>query len=356
MRCRAVCEPQRHMLSLVGKNVPELHLSPAKALAREKVRGLWLAIPTPFTPSGLLDEDVLSAAVDYYIEGLGVDGIFCGGVMGEFWALTVDERQRVQELVAEGAAARIPVMAHTGHHVLAEAVALCEHAREVGIDFAIVMNPYYPPRPSDAIVRKWYRDLTSETSIPLFLFNTKYSGYALSPELISELSDLESVCGIKNPRGREHLLEVQRLAGDRIIVADASEGEWLDLHLNHGLQALMSTPALALFQTPGSRPIAEYTALADSGDIDTAWELQRSLAGHRRVFDRWMRDPWLARGEGVVPIAYLKAWLGMMGLPHGPVRSPLVPLTGQEENELRRDLERLELLGAVERPVGREKH
>jgi 4-hydroxy-tetrahydrodipicolinate synthase len=86
--------------------------SSAKRLAREKVKGLWIAIPTPFTPDGAeIDEDALTAAVDHYIDGLHVDGIFCGGVMGEFWALSLDERKRVHELVARQAAGRVPLMA-----------------------------------------------------------------------------------------------------------------------------------------------------------------------------------------------------------------------------------------------------
>ena len=36
----------------------------------------------------------------------------------------------------------------------------------------------------------------------MFLFNTMYAGYTLSPELIAELADLDNVCGIKNPQGR----------------------------------------------------------------------------------------------------------------------------------------------------------
>ena len=85
----------------------------------------------------------------------------------------------------------------------------------------------------------------------MFLFNTMYAGYTLSPELIAELADLDNVCGIKNPQAPEHLLRVQALAGDRIVVTDASERHWLELHTEHGFQALMSTPALALYPAPG---------------------------------------------------------------------------------------------------------
>jgi 4-hydroxy-tetrahydrodipicolinate synthase len=318
-------------------------LTPAKALAREKVTGLWIAIPTPFTPDGgSVDEDLLAASIEHYVEGLRVDGIFCGGVMGEFWALSLDERMQVHELVARAAAGRVPVMAQVGHHVLSDAVRLCEHAFAVGVEFGIAMNPYYPPSPPPELVREWYGALAAATSLPLFLFNTPYAGYALTPELIAELAELDTVCGIKNPQRMEHLLRVQELAGDRLVVTDASERNWLALHTEHGFQALMSTPALALYQRPGELPIAEYTRLADAGELEAARAVSDSLGPARDAFDRWMRAPWLERS--VIPIAQLKAWLGMRGLPQGPVRPPLVPLTRDEEAALRSDLDAAGLL------------
>ncbi len=322
-------------------------LGSAKEAAFEKVKGLWIAIPTPFTSSGEVDEGALRKAVDHYIDGLEVDGIFCGGVMGEFWALTVEERARVHEVVLSTAARRVPVMAHIGHHVYSEAAQLSRHAEQIGADFVIAINPYYPIKPSDDMVRDWYRRLTSESSVPFFLFNTSYSGYALSPSLIAELSELETVCGIKNPKPMDHLLQVRDLVGDRIVVCDADEGDWLSLHLDHGFPALMSTPALAMYQTPDHRPVLDYTRLADTGDTEGAWELQRTLGRERDAFQRWMRDQWLAHGEGAIPIAELKAWLGLMGLPQGPVRPPLIPLSEERMSALTADLDSLGLLDSI---------
>jgi 4-hydroxy-tetrahydrodipicolinate synthase len=315
----------------------------AKDLARAKVTGLWIAIPTPFAADGrAVDEDALAASVEYYVDGLEVDGIFCGGVMGEFWALTLDERRRVHELVTAQVAGRVPVMAQVGHHVFADTVGLCEHAIACGADFGIAMNPYYPPSPPPEAVRAWYEALAEASPLPMFLFNTTYSGYTLSPDLIAELADLDNVCGIKNPQSREHLLRVQELAGHRIVVTDASERHWLDLHAEHGFQALMSTPALALYQRPGDLPVVEYTRLADAGDLEGARAVSERLGPARDTFDRWMRAPWLERR--VIPIAQLKAWLGLLGLPQGPVRPPLVPLAPDEEAALRRDLDAIGIL------------
>ncbi len=321
-------------------------LSRAKELAFEKVTGLWVAMPTPFGEDLLVDEGALRRSVDHYIDGIGVDGIFCGGVMGEFWSMTLDERRRVHEVVADATAGRVPLIAQTAHHVFEECVALTSHAGENDIDIAIVMNPYFPPRPSDELVRAWYRGLADRTDQPMFLFNTSYSGYSISPELIAELADIDMVCGIKNPKPREHLLAVQDLCGDRIVVCDASEEDWLEFHLDHGFQALMSTPAVALFQTPEHRPVARYTELADAGRLEEAWEVHATLEPHRGVFQRWMRDPWLTNMAGAVPIAELKAWLGLMGLPQGPVRLPLVPLGEADQARLAADLASLGLIAS----------
>ena len=81
------------------------------------MKGLWIAIPTPFTSDGRhVDQDALGRSVEYYVDGLQVDGIFCGGVMGEFWALSLPERERVHEVVASAVRGRVPVMAQVGHH------------------------------------------------------------------------------------------------------------------------------------------------------------------------------------------------------------------------------------------------
>ncbi len=78
-----------------------------------------------------------------------------------------------------------------------------------------------------------------------------------------------------------------------------------------------------------------------------AWELQSTLGEERRAFEKWMRDQWLTRGEGAIPIAELKTWLSLMGLPQGQVRPPLIPLNAERVEELSADLDALGLLDSV---------
>ena len=100
----------------------------AKEAARAQFRGVWAAITTPFTPDGAVDEAGLRRNMRYYTDGLHVEGVFCTGVMGEFWSLTRDERRRVVEIVVEEARGKCLVIAQTGHHSTEETVAHTRHA------------------------------------------------------------------------------------------------------------------------------------------------------------------------------------------------------------------------------------
>ena len=87
--------------------------SQAKDASRAQFRGIWAAITTPFTPTLELDEAGLRANMRYLTGTLRVDGVFCTGVMGEFWSLTKEERKRIVEIVAEEARGKCGVIAHT---------------------------------------------------------------------------------------------------------------------------------------------------------------------------------------------------------------------------------------------------
>src|SRR5215469_18743656 len=156
----------------------------AKQAARERFTGLWAAITVPFNAAGALDEAALRADLDRLTGGLAVDGIFAGGVMSEFWALSGAERRRLTEVVVERARGRCPVLAHTGHHSAAETIELTRHAAAASADFAVVINPYYPPASDEGLYR-WFAQVCASTGMGVWLFDTGYSGVALSDDLIA---------------------------------------------------------------------------------------------------------------------------------------------------------------------------
>lgn len=310
--------------------------SEAKAAARERFRGLWAATTTPFDDAGRLDAGGLRADMDRLTGELGVDGVFCAGVMSEFWALSGAERHRLVTAVVAAARGKCQVIAHTGHHSVTETIELTRQAEAAGADFAVVINPYYPKAGDDGLY-EWFAWVCRNVNIGVWLFDTRYAGVSLSLPLIERLADIENVCGIKVGRDHERYLEVLRQVGDRILVCEPDEGTWLENMLHHGQRVFMSSAAPYLYQVPGWRPLREYTELALAGDAARAAEVAATLEPVRAVAATWLHGD-AARRRGS-PVPYIKAWAGLLGMSGGPVRPPLTQVSPAELTALAADLE-----------------
>jgi len=312
--------------------------SEAKDAARAQFRGVWAAITTPFTPEGELDEAGLRRNMRYYTGALAIDGIFCTGTMGEYWALTKEERKRVVEIVVEEAKGKCLTIPHTGHHSAEETIDLTRHAHEVGADFAIVINPHFPAaKANDAMLYEWFRRVADNVDIGLWMFDTRYSGTSLSVELTGRIAELENVCGIKCSRPPEHYAAVKRRCADSIVMSHPSETHLLGLMRDHGQRVHMSSATPYLLQTATWRPMRDYVELALEGRFDEAGKAAAELEPLRQCVEKWVNGPW--DKNAIIGIAAIKAWSEMLGMAAGPVRTPLLDMTSDEKQAMRADLE-----------------
>jgi len=320
--------------------------SEAKAAARDSFRGVWAAITTPFNGSNFdLDEGALRATVHHMTENLHVDGIFCTGVMGEFWALTKEERKRVVEIVCEEAQGRCKVIAHTGHHSAHETIDLTRHAETVGADFAILMSPYYPAATEDCVL-DWFRYVAERVEIGIWMFDTGYSNRPeLSPATIAKIAELPNICGAKLARSTAHYAEVRSLVGDEIVLSSPSESNFLMMIREHGQRVHQSSAAPYLLQTRGSLPIRDYAELALAGKFDEAEKISDRLIPARAVAHEWIMEPFLK--YNLLQIGAIKTWAGLLGMPGGPVRPPLPQFTAQQAMQLKAALAKVGLLESV---------
>lgn len=309
--------------------------SEAKQAARKDFTGIWAAATTPFTSDGRLDRDAIMSDMNHLTGNLHVGGVFCTGVMGEFWALTDDERRQAVEATVEAATGKCPVLAHTGHHSARTTIELTRHAERAGADYAVVMTPYYPPASTEGL-RAWYHEVISSVDIGVWLFDTSFSGVTLPMDLIDELADLENVCGIKVGHDHPRYLETLARVGDRILVCAANEGLWLENMRDNGQTVFMSSAVPYLYQTASSQPMREYTELALRGDYERAAEVAGTLEPLRALNSKWLHGQWLR--DRKLPIAFVKAWAGLLGMAGGQPRVPLLGLTDAQQAELVADL------------------
>jgi len=308
--------------------------SEAKAFGRKNMRGIWAAIPFPFTKTGELDEKGLRRDIRRYVDELKIDGFFCGGLVGEFWALTMEERQRGHRIVVEEVAGKAQTMPHTGALSLRDTIALTRHAQEIGATYVVVGNPPMSTRePED--VHEYFRALAAEVDIGISLFNSSLCGYSLTPEQVARLAEIENVFCIKNPQPVEHTDQVRRLVSGKIIICDPGEGRWLDNIIKHKDQVYMSSPDPYLLQTASNQKMREYTQQAMAGELEAARTISRTMDPVRRVADRWMNGKWSAPS---VPIAAIKYWSELLGFTGGAPRAPVRPFTNEETRALKQEL------------------
>ncbi len=316
----------------------------AKEYAKEKLQGVWTALPTVFTDDDKVDDAGNRFNLEHCISKLKIEGHYCLGNVAEFWSMTNEERMRVHEINAETAAGRVPIIAGCHHQNPYEVVKLCQHAESVGVDFAIILTPYQGAKSDDAVF-DFYEFVSERVNIGIVLFNIPQVYYPISENLAKRLAALPNVCGFKqaNPSPTA-TVNLRREIGNDLAVSVADEGPWLfNLAVMGDRWLLNFCPHL--YQVPGYLPVHDYTQAALDGDMNKAVEICQSVTPLREVHGRWIAG--YGRPHGRMPVHEQKVWMELIGMVGGPVRAPCSPMTDQAREQLRRDLEATGLLAKV---------
>ena len=79
---------------------------------KEKFKGVFPALLTPFDKNGAINVDSVKKLVDLNVKK-GVNGFYVGGSSGEGLLLTVDERKQLFKAAAEANEGRTTLIAHS---------------------------------------------------------------------------------------------------------------------------------------------------------------------------------------------------------------------------------------------------
>lgn len=303
-----------------------MEISPAKAAARQRLRGVWAATLTPFDDDLALDEDGWRRNLRHWYGELGIRGLFINGKQGEFASMTVEERKRAAEIAVEEARPFDGgTLISVSDQSIDVVVDLARHAEAIGAHLVVAHSPLlYFGADTDETIFEYYRHLAEQVSIGVVLWNQPPDcGYLLEPELCARMArEIPNVVAIKYSVPRETYAELTRLAGDDLIVSSSDERAWLDNIVELGWQVyLCSTPPL-LMQTPGDRRIERYTELAMAGQVDEARRVRDSLDP--------VRDALASTRPPGKAAAHQKYWQELLGQAGGRVRRPYLELTDGE--------------------------
>jgi 4-hydroxy-tetrahydrodipicolinate synthase len=311
----------------------------AKEAAKEILRGVWTALPTSFLDAERLDEIGIAENLEHCITGLKIDGHYCIGNVGEFWAMTNEERMRVAEINVDVNKGRVPLIAGCHHQNPLEAAKLAQHAQDVGIDFVIILTPYMAARGDDAVY-DYYKSVADRVDIGICLFNTS-QGHPLSAKLAQRLSTIPNICGYKQGvSGMAATTSLRDTIGDLMEVSVAEEAPWLyNISVCEDNWLLNYCPHL--YQVPGYLPVRDYTHAAQKGDFNKAVEICKSIQPLRSVLSRWIPGYGSAKP---MAIAEQKYWMELLGMVGGPVRTPCAEMTTANKKAMKAELEKTGLI------------
>jgi 4-hydroxy-tetrahydrodipicolinate synthase len=276
------------------------------------------AMVTPFTADGGLDLDGARALAAHLVEA-GNDALVLNGTTGEAPTTTDEEKVALVRAIREAVGDRARIIAGVGtndtRHTVAQAVA----AEKAGAHALLAVTPYYSKPPQEGVYRH-FTAVADATGLPVMLYDIPgRTGTPIETETLIRLAEHERIVAVKDAKGD---LGASSWVMARTDLAYYSGEDMLNLPLL-SVGAVGVVSVASHLATPDLRAMFDAYAAGDGGK---ARDIHRSLLPvYTGVF----------RTQGVITT---KAALRRLGLPAGPVRPPLVDLTPQQLDVLRRDL------------------
>ena len=283
--------------------------------------GSMVALVTPMTADGSIDSDSLHNLIEFHIES-GTDAIVAVGTTGESATLTVAEHCDVVGQVVEQVNGRIPVIAGTGSNSTIEAIELTQHARDLGVDAALLVTPYYN-RPTQEGLYQHYKAIAEAVDVPQILYNVpSRTACDLLPETVARLADIPSIIGIKEATGDLSRVEqINTLCQTKMELYTGEDANTVDFILAGGQCVISVTANVA--------PAAMHDMCAAALDNDEieARQINKDLALlHQGLFVEANPIPvkWALAEMGKIPTGIRLPMTELSEQYHQPVRDALL--------------------------------
>lgn len=169
---------------------------------RNKFEGVVVAVLTPFTQEGKVDEGALSKHLTYLVKNR-VNGLFILGTTGLGPALALDEKKKVVDLAVDVVGGEAPVIVHVTDIVLPNVLELAKYASRKGVSAISITAPYFYNRVDEEALYQFLKAIVEVSAVPVLLYNQPaYTGINIPVEIVRKLrAESEVVAGIKDSSG-----------------------------------------------------------------------------------------------------------------------------------------------------------
>lgn len=273
-------------------------------------RGLGVAVVTPFTLDGAVDYPALKRLIRYQLDS-GVDFLCILATTGETPCLTLDEKNKITELVKEENKGLVPILKYCGGNNTATVIEEMKATDWTGIDGILSICPYYN-KPSQEGLYQHFKAIASASPLPVVMYNVPgRTGVNMKAETTVRLAhDCENIVGIKEAAGSlEQVDEIIKGKPDRFDIISGDDALTFSM-IASGAAGVISVIGNAL-----PREFSRMIRLEFQGEYEAA----------RRIHHMFTELYSLLFVDGNP--AGVKALLNDMGYIENVLRLPLVPTT-----------------------------
>ena len=277
-------------------------------MAQINLKGMGVALITPFKADGSVDYIALGKLIDFQVKN-GTDYLVVLGTTAETPTLSAEEKAKIQNLVIEKVNRRIPIVLGLGGNNTAEIVKRLETESFEGIDAILSVVPYYN-KPSQEGIYQHYKAIARASKLPIVLYNVPgRTGVNMTAETTLRIAkEFKNVVAIKEASG--NITQMDDIIKNKPRDFDVISG---DDGITFPLITLGAVGVISVIGNAFPREFSRMVRLALAGDYNNALTIHHRFT---ELFELLFVD---GNPAGV------KSILHVMGYIDNQLRLPLVP-------------------------------
>ena len=284
-----------------------------------KIKGTGVALITPFNEDFSIDYASLEKLINHQIDG-AIDYLVVMGTTGESVVLSKSEKREVVDFCKKINAGRLPIILGLGSN---NTFALVEEIKSTefdGIDAVLSVSPYYN-KPTQEGIYLHYKMIAEVCPLPIILYNVPgRTASNISAETTLRLAnDFENIVAVKEASGDlQQIAEIIEKRPANFLVLSGDDG------LTSKMIAMGGDGVIAVIGQSHPKDFSAMVRAGLKGDIEKANQLHEKLNP--------IYEPLYIDGNP----AGIKATLNIMGICKNILRPPLVGVTEETYNNLKR--------------------
>ena len=287
---------------------------------KPELTGLGVAMITPFNEDKSVDFHSLEKLLDYLVPN--IDYLVVFGTTSEAPVLTQNEKNEILNIVRNKVNGKFPVVMGLGGNNTKSLTEQIEMGDFAGIDAFLSVTPYYN-KPNQRGLIAHYTELAKFSPLPIILYNVPgRTAVNINAETTLQLSKNKNIVAIKEASGNfGQIMTILQNKPEEFTVISGDDA------LTYPLMSLGVSGVISVIGNAFPKEMRQLTKYMSDGNITKATEIHYQLL------------PFIETIFKDGNPAGIKALVSLMGLVKNELRLPLVPVTNDHFEEMRKMLQ-----------------